>query len=104
MPSDWVATGEQAIQKLLAQEHAVVLPEIEARLADATWPTLSHPVQPHHLTTARHNLVTRDVIQVTREPTRAVEPFPSTCRSSNASASGLSGTQPPGSGCYTLAS
>lgn len=73
---DYVAMGEQGIQELLAQEHAVVVPEIEARLADNQWPTLTHRVQPHHLTTARHNLVTRGVIQRITETTRGGRAVP----------------------------
>jgi hypothetical protein len=73
---DYVAMGEQGIQELLAQEHAVVGPEIEARLADDQWPTLTHPVQPHHLTTARHKLIQRGVIQRVVETTRGGRQVP----------------------------
>lgn len=61
MPSleahDYVVLGRRAILELLDQQHAVVWQEAEARIADAAWPTIGHRIEPHHLSTARRDLL-----------------------------------------------
>jgi hypothetical protein len=73
---DYVALGEQGIRELLAQEHAVLWTEVEAKLADQTWPSLPLPVNPHHLTTARHRLLDAREIENTVHPTRGGRSIP----------------------------
>jgi hypothetical protein len=53
----YVEMGKQGIRELVDREHAVALREIDARLAEIKWQTLSHRIDPHHLTTARNELV-----------------------------------------------
>lgn len=73
---DYDALGLRGIQELLEQEYAVVWPEVEAKLADREWETLPLPVQPHHLTNARHALLDRGVIMQITEGTRGGRGIP----------------------------
>ena len=73
---DYAALGERGIQELLDAEHAVVWPEVEAKLADRQWPTLPVPIQPHHLTTARHRLLDQGIIANVTQATRGGRPVP----------------------------
>jgi hypothetical protein len=68
--SYYVDLGETAIRQMLREHHAVVWPEIEARAADRVWGDLPYAVDPHHLTTARSNLLADDVITRVEDPTR----------------------------------
>lgn len=53
----------EAIQELVDREHAVVWHEVEARLADHPLPGQAHPINPHHLSNARRQLIDDDVIE-----------------------------------------
>jgi len=62
-PASWyVERGREAIHALIEAEHAAVLPELEAKIAEAKWETLTTPIDPHHLSTARRHLVREHVI------------------------------------------
>lgn len=52
----------EAIHALIEAEHAAVLPELEAKIAEAKWETLTTPIDPHHPSTARRHLVREHVI------------------------------------------
>ena len=70
---DYPALGRTAIAELLDQEHAVVWSEVEAKLTDRRWPTLPAGVMridPHHLSTARHDLLDSGVIRAETNTTR----------------------------------
>jgi hypothetical protein len=73
---DYVALGEQGIRDLLAEEHAVVWTEVEAKLADRCLPSLPSSVDPHHLTTARHNLTAAGFMEQIDAPTRGGRDVP----------------------------
>lgn len=64
-PEDYVRLGKRGILELLHVEHAAAWREIEAKLADASWPGLGYPIDPHHLTTARQQLMTAGKIDDT---------------------------------------
>lgn len=53
----YVDLGVNAIWELLEEEHAVVMPEIEAKISEEAYGSSPVPVDPHHLTTARKQLV-----------------------------------------------
>lgn len=69
-PEHYVTLGMQGIMDLLAEQHAVVWLEIEAKLADRRWETLPSPIQPHILTTARHRLIEDGAIEQIAQTTR----------------------------------
>src|SRR4051794_36989616 len=54
--------AEQAIVDLLREEHAVLWAEAQAKISDARWPTVPTSIDPHHMTTARANLLGRNRI------------------------------------------
>jgi hypothetical protein len=58
----YVEWGRQAIVELLQTQHAVLWQEAQAKIADVKWPSLLLPIQPHHLTTARRELLDAEVI------------------------------------------
>lgn len=55
--SFYIAAGKEAIIDLLGLEHAATWQEIQAKIADRPWGDSFPPVDPHHLTTARRELV-----------------------------------------------
>lgn len=57
-PRFYVNTGKEAILDLLRQEHAATWAEVQAKVADRKWPSAATRVDPHHLTTARQELLT----------------------------------------------
>ncbi len=52
-----------AAQELIDREHAVVWPEVEAKLADHPQEGAPKGIDPHHLTNARRRLVENEVIE-----------------------------------------
>ncbi len=52
------------------EEHAVTIPELEARISERPWRDLPVPVDPHHLTTARKALLAANAIAATSGRTR----------------------------------
>ena len=56
---DYVDMASQALMELIRQEGAVLWREAEAKIADNRWPTMPVAINPHHLTTARGNLLAR---------------------------------------------
>lgn len=69
----YVNLGVTALTELLAQEHAVVWGEVEAKASDRRWGNLPTTIDPHHLTHARRLLHNELFIEVT-EPTRGGRP------------------------------
>jgi hypothetical protein len=67
----WRALAEEAVLALIDHEHAVIWPEVEAKLAEAPVRTASglvlpKGIQPHHLSTARRRLTaSRRVEEIT---------------------------------------
>ncbi|MFC5262841.1 hypothetical protein ACFPJ1_12065 [Kribbella qitaiheensis] len=55
-PAEYVALGRRAIVELLDHENAAAWREIEAKIADQTWPGLPTHVDPNHQSTARLEL------------------------------------------------
>ncbi len=55
--SGYVRSGREAILHLLDHEHAAVWPEIEAKIADQLYLPLRVRVDPHHLSTAKQELL-----------------------------------------------
>jgi hypothetical protein len=70
LAAEWVRLGREAILQLLEIEHAVVWPEVEAKIADKKWEPLGLRIQPHHLTSARQQLRDEGVITTTSDTTR----------------------------------
>jgi hypothetical protein len=66
----YVAWGREALLDLLRREHAVLWQEAQAKIADTTYPTLSYPIDPHHLTTARRSLIGSKTIVESIDTTR----------------------------------
>ena len=62
---EWIDRGKREMTELLDREHAVVWPEVEARLAEAERST-----QPHLLTKARQELVEEGTIESSTDTTR----------------------------------
>src|SRR4051812_45952333 len=69
-PEQWVERARAAILALLDAEHAVVWPEVEAKLADRVYEPLGYKVDPHHLTTARGELQADGLMDAHAAPTR----------------------------------
>jgi hypothetical protein len=61
-PEDYVRLGKRAITELLAAEHAAAWREIEAKIADTPWPGIGTHIDPHHLGTARYQLLREGAI------------------------------------------
>jgi hypothetical protein len=61
-PEDYVAFAERALMELIREEGAVLVREAEAKISDASWPSVPTPINPHHLTTARSRLLGRNWI------------------------------------------
>lgn len=55
-------SAKQAIRELVETAHAVVSREMEARISDMQWKSLPYPIDPHHVTTARAELVAENVL------------------------------------------
>lgn len=66
----YVQQARQGLLELLEQEHAAFWAEVQAKIADELWPTLPNPVDPHHLTTVRRQLIEEGVIEPVSAPTR----------------------------------
>jgi hypothetical protein len=69
-PRHYELLGVRAIGELVDQESAVVWPEVEAKIADRTWPGLTTKIDPHHLTTAKIELVEAGDLVSTTAATR----------------------------------
>ena len=67
---EWRERGTRAIQVLLSAEGAATQPGMEAELADRKFAGASHKIDPHHLTTARNQLLDGGVIERLYETTR----------------------------------
>jgi hypothetical protein len=67
---EYVAFARTAITELLDQEHAAGWLEVEAKIADAAWPGAPTRVDPHHLGTARRQLLRGGRIRVSHSGTR----------------------------------
>jgi hypothetical protein len=68
--AEWVAQARRAILDLLELEHAIAPLEIEAKLAEGAWPALPRRIDPHHLTTARRQLLLAREIEAVSATTR----------------------------------
>jgi hypothetical protein len=49
---EYVTRARAAILEILGHEHAVVHPELEARISEAGFPGDPQNIDPHHVTTA----------------------------------------------------
>src|SRR4051812_32780167 len=56
--------AEQALVELVRAEGAILVREAEAKISDTRWSSVPNPVNPHHLTTARTNLLRRGWIRL----------------------------------------
>lgn len=66
----YVNLGIRALLEVLEAQGATVWPEVEARIADTRWPTVPYSIDPHHLTTARQELLASEAIRETTTLTR----------------------------------
>jgi hypothetical protein len=64
------ALARYALQQFLRSEHAAVWAEVEAKLADVSWGDLPEGIFPHHLTTAKRQLIAAHAIEEITEPTK----------------------------------
>ena len=71
----YVNLGVNAIWELLEEEHAVVMPEIEAKISEEAYGSSPLPVDHHHLTTARKQLVQQQVLAEDTRVTRGGRPI-----------------------------
>jgi len=69
-PRQYELLGARAIGELVDREHAVVWPEVEAKISDQPWPGLGTKVDPHHLTTAKAEMVRAGLLTSTTAATR----------------------------------
>ena len=92
----------EAIRALIEAEHAAVLPELEAKIAEAKWETLTTPIDPHHLSTARRHLV-RESTSSSKTPAlpAVAEPLLFSCQPMRIAAAEKSRTQPNESDSFT---
>jgi hypothetical protein len=67
---DWPALARERILRLLELEHAVVWPEVEAKLSDGALDLGPRTVDPHHLVNARNAFLGEGTINVQESPTR----------------------------------
>lgn len=72
----YIEFGEAALVDLLRQEHAVLWAEAQAKISDTRWPTVPTSVDPHHMTTARANLLKGNRIAETTSKTRGGRQVP----------------------------
>lgn len=72
----WIDLGKESIVRLLENEHAVVWPEVEAKLADRAYYPNTRPIQPHHLTSARKEHRDDGIIREQTEVTRGGRDVP----------------------------
>jgi hypothetical protein len=69
-PEQWRSWAADAIQLLLETDGAATQPGMEAKLSDQRFKGAPHPINPHHLTTARNRLLQANVIEKHSETTR----------------------------------
>lgn len=62
--------GIQAMLDLLGEEGAAVIPELEAKIGERPYGDLDHPIDAHHLTTARKQLLRDGLIAEDTRTTR----------------------------------
>jgi hypothetical protein len=72
----YVALGRDALIDLLRQEHAVLWSEAQARISDVRWKSVPRSVDPHHLSTARGQLLARNRITLIEATTRGQHKVP----------------------------
>jgi hypothetical protein len=60
--AQYVQFAETALLELVRAEGAVLVREAEAKISDDRWPSIPTAVNPHHLTTARGNLLRKGLI------------------------------------------
>ena len=73
-PAYYVEVALRAIPQLLEVEHAVVWGEVEAKLADEAWGAAGMPIDPHHLSTARRELLADGTIAEQTAATKGGRP------------------------------
>jgi hypothetical protein len=61
-PEHYIRLAKQAIRELVDTADATVPAEMEARISDMQWKSLPYPIDPHHVTTARAELVAENVL------------------------------------------
>jgi hypothetical protein len=72
----WIDLGKETIVRLLEAERAAVWPEVEAKVADRSYPGNRYRIQPHHLTSARKELRDEGVISERAQSTRGGREIP----------------------------
>src|SRR5262245_28122982 len=73
-PDEYIAWGKDAILGLLEREHAFVMAELIAKVSERQPPEAPTTIDPHHLLSARAQLLDEDAILVTEERTRGQRP------------------------------
>jgi hypothetical protein len=68
--------ARDALLDLLRQEHAVLWAEAQAKIGDARWPSVPTRIDPHHLTTARGQLLAGNRIASMTATTRGGHKVP----------------------------
>ena len=68
-PSDYIARGEAGVVRVLTERASCVWPEIEALLAEPVG-AAGRGINPHHLTTAKANLLRAETIKSSTSATR----------------------------------
>lgn len=68
--AEWVGLARQALAELIETELAVVSAEIDAKLADEVVPSLGYHIDPHHLSSARTDLLREGKIAPSATATR----------------------------------
>lgn len=68
--AQYEALGAQALRELADLEHAFVIPEAEAKIADQRWGKLPSTVDPNHISTALRRLIDVNELVETTAPTR----------------------------------
>lgn len=70
---EWHELARAAVLRLLEREHAVTIVEMEAKVSDRTYDpaVCPDPINPHHLTTARHTLEAEGRIMPTTAPAKS---------------------------------
>lgn len=73
--ASWVAKAKERVTEVLDDQHAVVLPELESRIAEAGWHGSGLNIDPHHITTAVRVLTNEGTVHLAEGATRGGRPI-----------------------------
>jgi hypothetical protein len=73
---EYARMGQSALLDLLRQEHAVLWSEAQAKISDTRWTSLPTRIDPHHLSTARLQLLRSKRITIVVASTRGGHQVP----------------------------